>query len=143
MPYRYLEDIAIADLAFEAEGRTLEEVFQASAAALTNAMVQDVKTIDADVVKRFCIEGDDAGMLLYHFLQELVFFKDSERLFFQRHELDIGQGIPAWHMHVQAFGEEINPRKHELLADVKAVSLHNFSVRGTPGGWKASVIIDV
>ena len=27
MPYRFLEDIATGDAAFEAEGRTLEELF--------------------------------------------------------------------------------------------------------------------
>lgn len=31
MPYRYLEDIATGDAAFEAEGRTLEELFREAA----------------------------------------------------------------------------------------------------------------
>ena len=143
MPYHYRDDIAIADIAFDAEGGTIEELFQSAAAALTNAMVRDVQKIEQSIIKRFCIEGPDAEMLLYHFLQELVFFKDSERLLFQRYEVDIKRQIPDWKMHVQAFGAEIDPGKHELLADVKAVSLHNFSVRRTSEGWSADVIIDV
>jgi len=143
MTYRYHEDVAIADIAFDAEGKTVEELFQSAAAALTNAMVKDVDKIGQSVIKRFCIEGTDAEMLLYHFLQELVFFKDAERLLFQRYEVDIRQQIPEWKMHVQAYGDEIDAGKQELLADVKAVSLHNFSVWRTPEGWRADVIIDV
>ncbi len=143
MSYRYREDVAIADVAFNANGGTIEELFQSAAAALTNAMVKNLETIGQNVIKRFCIEGPDAEMLLFHFLQELVFFKDSERLLFQQYEVDIEQQIPEWKMHVQAFGEEIDPEKQELLADVKAVSLHNFGVWRTPEGWRADVIIDV
>lgn len=46
-------------------------------------------------------------------------------------------------IHVHVYGEEIGPEKHELLADVKAVSLYNFIVRRTASGWKVSAIIDV
>lgn len=143
MSYYYRDDIAIADLAFDAEGGTVEEMFQSAATALTNAMVKDVQKVEQEVVKRFCIEGPDAEMLLYYFLQELLFFKDSERLLFQRYEVDIKRRIPDWQMHVRAFGAEIDPEKHELLADVKAVSLHNFSVKRTMKGWTANVIVDV
>ena len=82
-------------------------------------------------------------MLLYRFLQELIFYKDAERLLFSCYELDIDRRIPSGIIYVRAFGEEINPEKHELLADVKAISFHNFSVQRTADGWKASVIVDV
>ena len=36
MPYRYLENIAIADAAFEAWGETMEEMFMAAADAAVN-----------------------------------------------------------------------------------------------------------
>ena len=42
-----------------------------------------------------------------------------------------------------AEGEELNMVKHELLADVKAVTFHNFKVEETDGVWKAEVILDV
>jgi SHS2 domain-containing protein len=43
----------------------------------------------------------------------------------------------------EAYGEEIDPQRHGLLADVKAVSLHNFVVEKAPEGWRATVILDV
>jgi hypothetical protein len=42
MPYRFLEDIATADIAFEARGETLEEVFTAAAEATMNVMIESL-----------------------------------------------------------------------------------------------------
>src|SRR5512147_895563 len=129
MPYRYLEDVAIADVAFEAEGKTLVELFESAALAMTNTMILDMEKLERHVIRCFEVTAENPEMLLYRFLQELVYYKDAERLLFNKFELDPEQGIPSWHLRVRAFGEEISQEKHELLADVKAVSLHNFSVR--------------
>jgi SHS2 domain-containing protein len=76
-------------------------------------------------------------------LQELVFYKDAELLLFSGYDLDISQGIGKWRLSATIRGEELSPEKHELGADVKAVSLHNFNVRKTAQGWRADVILDV
>ncbi|PYL21336.1 MAG: archease, partial [Verrucomicrobia bacterium] len=39
MPYRYLEEIGTADIAFEGTGRDLPELFRDAADAMTNVMV--------------------------------------------------------------------------------------------------------
>jgi SHS2 domain-containing protein len=143
MPYRYLEDVAIADVAFEAEGKTLRELLESAALATTNTMIGNIDKLEQKVIRGFEVTAENPEMLLYLFLQELVFYKDAERLLFNKFELDPEQGVPSWRLRVRAFGDEISQEKHELLADVKAVSLHNFSVRQTPGGWRAEVIVDV
>jgi SHS2 domain-containing protein len=141
--YRYLEDVAIADVAFEAQGKTLTELFLNAALAVTNTMVKDVGTVDQRVAKSFELDADDPEMLLYCFLQELVFYKDAELLLFSKFDLDIRRGIGRWRLIATARGEEISPEKHELGTDIKAVSLHHFNVQKTAQGWKANVILDV
>ncbi len=143
MSYRFLEDVSIADVAFEARGKTLAELFSNAARAVTNTMVKDVEAVEPRVAKNFVLEDDDPELLLYHFLQELVFYKDAELLLFSGYELDIGQENGKWRLNATVRGEEISREKHELAADVKAVSLHNFKVRKTPQGWQADVILDV
>ncbi len=143
MSYRFLEDVAIADVAFEADGKTLVELFSNAALAVTNTMVKDVDTVAQNVVKNFSLEADDPEMLLYRFLQELVFYKDAELLLFSGYGLAISQEIGKWRLKASVRGEELSPEKHELGADIKAVSLHNFRVRKTAEGWQASVILDV
>lgn len=143
MSYRFLEDVAIADVAFEANGKTLAELFSNAALAVTNTMVKDVATVEPRLVKKIDLEADDPEMLLYRFLQELVFYKDAELLLFSGYDLDIKQEIGKWRLNATVRGEELSPEKHELGADVKAVSLHNFRVWKTAEGWRADVILDV
>lgn len=143
MPYKYLEDVAIADVAFVAEGKTIKELFESSGFALTNVMIKDFGQIEQKVEKCFEIEALDIEMLLFNFLQELIFYKDAERLLFNKFELDIEQREDGWHLGAKAYGEEIDREKHELLADAKAVTLHNFKVEETAKGWMALVIVDV
>ncbi len=143
MSYRFLEDVAIADVAFEADGKTLVELFSNAALAVTNTMVKDVGTVAQKVVKNFSLEADDPEMLLYRFLQELVFYKDAELLLFSGYGLVITQEIGKWRLKASVRGEELSPEKHELGADIKAVSLHNFRVWKTAKGWQADVILDV
>ena len=143
MPYHFLEDVSIADVAFEARGKTLNELFTNAALAVTNTMVKNVKTVGQSVVKDVELEADNPEMLLYRFLQELVFYKDAELLLFSGYDFEVRREIEKWHLKAVLRGEELSRDKHELAADVKAVSLHNFKVQKTTKEWRAEVILDV
>src|SRR5438477_10398201 len=45
MPYKYLEDVGTPDIAFEATGRDLPELFRDAADATTNAMIDSLNSI--------------------------------------------------------------------------------------------------
>lgn len=143
MPYKYLEDIATADIAFEAWGNTLEEMFVAAADATMNVMVWDLKTITSQRNKKISAEADALDMLLFRFLQELIFFKDAERLLLRTPQVSITTQDGHYTLQADAEGEVLNPEKHDLVADVKAVTLHRFRVEKTSRGWEATVILDV
>jgi len=40
-------------------------------------------------------------------------------------------------------GERIDPDRHGLRADVKAVTLHGFSLVRRGSGWEATVVLDI
>jgi SHS2 domain-containing protein len=143
MPYRFLEDRTMADVAFEAEGKTLVELFTSAGLAVTATMVKDVSKIEHLATKRFSVEAENIEMLLFIFLQELIFYKDAELLLFSGFDLDISQKGEKWRLRARASGEEIDPEIHDLIIDVKAVSLHHYSVEETPDGWHAEVMLDV
>lgn len=143
MPYRFLEDVAIADVAFEATGKTVKEMLESAALAITNTMIKDMSDIEPKVKREFSIEAKDIEMLLFNMLQEIIFYKDSEMLLFNKFDLDIAPHKKSWRLDVVAHGEELDMKKHELLVDVKAVTFHNFKVEETEEGWRAQVILDV
>jgi SHS2 domain-containing protein len=143
MPYRYLEDIAIADVAFEAWGNTVEEMFVAASNATLNIMVSNLATIRPRDYRHFRIEDSPIDMLLFQSLQELVYYKDAERLLLLVRSVRIEQHASDWIAHIEAAGEKIDPRQHDLIVDVKAITLHRFSVHRTVQGWTAEVTVDV
>ena len=143
MPYKYLEDVAIADVAFEAWGATLEELFKAAADATVNLMVADLSTITSHEQRTIELEDESLDLLLFNFLQELIFYKDAQKLLLRVREIRIERSNGSFKLRAEAHGEELNPAKHELGVDVKAVTLHRFQVQETPEGWQANVILDV
>jgi SHS2 domain-containing protein len=49
-----------------------------------------------------------------------------------------------WELVATVRGEPIDPKRHALRADVKAVTYHQFEVVQTEtGGWKARVVVDI
>lgn len=143
MPYRFLEGLTMADVAFEATGKTLEEMFASAADAMMNTQVKGLKKVEPKVEKSFEIRAADEERLLHDFLQELIFYKDAERLLFSSYELKITKAGAGFTLDAKAKGEPLDMKKHELLVDVKAVTWNKFKVEKTAKGWKAVVIIDV
>jgi SHS2 domain-containing protein len=141
--YRYLEEIATADVAFEAWGATKEEAFLAAADATLNTMVEDIGTVSPREGRVFSLAAGALDLLLFELLQELVYWKDAGRLLLRVRDLRIEEAGPGYRLHADATGETIDPARHPLLADVKAVTLHRLVVERRPDGWHATVVLDV
>ncbi len=140
MPFQYLEDIAIADVAFEATGKTLEELFESCGLATMQVMV-DLEDVGRNVKKDVTIKADTIEELLKKFLDELVFIKDSELLLFSKFDAKIKKNS-AYELRATALGEKLDVNRHKLGVDVKAVTMHMFEVK-KDGVWKARVILDI
>ncbi len=141
MPYRYLEDIATGDVAFEAEGRTLEELFREAAIATFEVMV-DTKDVVAKITKEVELKNEAIDDLLFDWLSELVYLKDAEAVVFSKFNVNINKNH-AYELKASASGENINREKHSLRSDVKAVTYHMFEVKKTEEKWIARVVLDI
>jgi SHS2 domain-containing protein len=143
MSFRYLEDIATADAAFEAEGNTVEELFLSAAQAVMGVMVERIDTIEPKVEVRFHLEEQELEMLLFSFLQEIIYYKDARRLLLLVDSVEIDQESSPITLSAVTWGETLDQVKHPLLTDVKAVTMHRFRVEKTGSLWKATVILDI
>jgi len=143
MPYRYLEDIATADVAFEAWAETLEGMFVAAADATMNVMVEDLGTIDRQENRAVSLRDDALDLLLFQFLQELIYYKDAQCLLLRVSKADIQHCDDQYILQAEFYGQEIDPDKHSLIVDVKAVTLHRLSVKLSDGRFQATVVLDI
>jgi len=142
-PYRYRDDVALADAAFEAWGATLEELFVAAADATTNTMAENLEGIEDRQRRAIRAEEQSADLLLYRLLEELIYLKDAEGLLLRVPAVRIRRRDGALVLEAEARGEPIDPSRHRLQADVKAVTMHRLRVERTGGGWEASVVLDI
>lgn len=142
MSYKFHDDVAIADVAFEATGKTLEELFESCARATTVTMVKDLKTVKKTEKKEIKLKHKELDRLLHNFLQEVIFYKDADMLLFSEYNLKIDQK-DGYSLSCTCKGEKLDMKKHELLVDVKAVSWHMFRLEKTSKGWQAFIILDV
>jgi SHS2 domain-containing protein len=143
MPYEFLDNIAIADIAFTAWGATLEETFVAAADAVVGAMVDNLDSIQPQEERPLRIEHDQLDLLLFNFLQELIYYKDAEQLLLRVPQVDIVKTDGKHVLQARAWGEKLDPTRHRLEVDVKAVTLHRFQLEQTDQGWNALVVLDV
>jgi len=143
MPYHYLEEIGTADIAFEATGRDLPELFTAAADATINVMIDNLDAIESRETRQIELSSDKIDMLLFDFLQELIYFKDAKRLLLRARETHIDQKGETYFLKAKVAGERLDDTRHQQRADVKAVTLHGFSVEKQDSGWKARVLLDI
>jgi SHS2 domain-containing protein len=143
MPYHYLEEIGTADIAFEATGRDLPELFMAAADATMNVMIDNLDAIEPRETRHIELVNDKLDMLLFDFLQEFVYFKDAERLLLRVCEVSIEEKDGKFFLKAKTVGELLHAARHHQRADVKAVTLHGFSVEQQDDGWKARVLLDI
>ena len=69
--FKYLPNIATADLAFETFGENSSELFENAGLALESSMV-NLNTLNVQEVKEIKLESDNLENLLSSFLEELV-----------------------------------------------------------------------
>jgi SHS2 domain-containing protein len=143
MPYRYLEEIGTADIAFEATGRDLPELFRDAADATMNVMIDNIDAIQPRERRQMELSNDKLDMLLFDLLQELIFLKDAERLLLRIRKLHINENDEKYFLRAIAEGEPLDAERHHQRADVKAVTLHDFSVVREKRGWKSRVLLDI
>jgi SHS2 domain-containing protein len=143
MPFEYLDDVATSDVAFQAWGETVEELFVAAADAVMNVMVADLETIAPQQLRVITVAADDHEMLLFELLQELIFYKDAEQLLLRVNGVSISVAAQGLTLRADAAGEMLDPGRHDLGVDVKAVTMHRYKVEQNDRGWQAMVILDI
>ena len=85
----------------------------------------------------FVVEHEELDLLLFNFLQELIYLKDARRLLLRIASVSIDSGAAGFRLCARAMGEELNPEKHNLIVDVKAVTLYRFLLQQMRmAGWR-------
>jgi SHS2 domain-containing protein len=139
--YAFLDDVAVADCALEVEGRDLNDLFETVARAVAEIMV-DPTTIRTTMQREIALSAPSLDLLLFDWITELIFLKDSEQLILTRVSVDVS-GEVACRLLARAEGGRIDRERTALRADAKAPTFYRFGVERAVSGWRARVVIDI
>ena len=137
MPWQLVDHTA--DVALLIEAPTREALFEEAAQALMSLIVEDPGTVEERETLDFELAADDPADLLFDWLQALLVAVELRRMLLRRFRVTLeGRGLRA-----SASGERVDPARHQLAHEVKAITYHGLAVRSSRDGWQAEVIVDI
>lgn len=126
-----------ADVAVEATGGTLSEVFEGVAAGLSAAHCESIP--GGGDRFRVTVAAESREALLFDYLDELIYQRDVRRVLptDNRVEIDDSDGLT---LEATARGVDLG---RVQAREIKAVTYSEMALEPTPSGWRAYVVFDV
>ena len=140
MPFHFIENVTRADIAFEATGKTLSELFASSAQAVIEAMANP-KTILPKITKKIVKKEETVESLLFEFLEEIIYLKDVEGMVFS--DVLVLVNEKTLEATATLHGDHINTKTQELHQDVKAITMHYYKVEHKNQEWRTQIVLDI
>ena len=120
--YEYFD--VTADIGFKAYGKNLNEAFENASVAMFN-IITDTSNVSPTKEITFEITSEDNVSLLYDYLEELLFYHETEFMLFSEFNVKIDDSLC---FKATIKGEEINWDKHERKTEIKAITFHKMEV---------------
>ena len=124
-----------ADWAYRVRGENLAELFIQAALGLYSLVGMQLASGER-ITRSLQLEGIDRESLLVAWLNELLFFHESEGLGFDRLEI---QHLDKTSIQAKVTGAPTQ----QWLKDIKAVTYHNLAIRETQSGLEVTLVLDV
>jgi SHS2 domain-containing protein len=144
MGYTFPENAPQGDAAFRAWGKSLDELFLDSGNALFEIMAGTPPPVSGKKVedKEIHLNGSDPEILLFDFLNEILYYKDAESILLEPRSVHVSctEG-EEYRLKAAAHPIPLIPEK-QRGTDVKAVTLYRFYIKKITDGWEAGVLLD-
>ncbi len=141
--FQFLDDVALADLAFDAMGDCLQDLFQGATNAVIEAMA-DPQTVGSTWQQVIEKTDHDPSALLFDWLSDLVYWKDAAGVVFSNATVTLcPQDDGAWKLDGVLYGAPVDSSTQDLRDDVKGVTKHLYRLGQRGGRWVVRVVLDV
>jgi protein archease len=128
-----------SDVGVLARGRDRDEALLAASHGLVSLLVNP-EPFRALEERYFKASGTDEAAQIVNWLNEILFFFDTEGMVF------VDFAIDSWgpgEITGRAKGERFDIDRHEFRTAVKAATYHQFESHTTANGWEIRVFVDV
>jgi tRNA nucleotidyltransferase (CCA-adding enzyme) len=127
-----------ADVGLVGAGPTKAEAFRQTALALS-AVITNPRSVRPLVAVPIACRAPTDDLLLVEWLNALVYEMSVRAMLFGDFDVELSGG----HLRATAWGEPVDPDRHEPAVEVKGATLTALRLEPVPGGWRAQVVVDV
>jgi len=128
-----------ADVGLRVRADSLDALFVDAAHGLFSLIVTNLDQVKAVQEKTIRIDTSEPEYLLFDWLNELLYTFDVDQLLFSEFAVRVdARGLTA-----TCRGEPVQPDRHEMDHEVKAITYHELKVQRDGDGWMAELIIDI
>jgi SHS2 domain-containing protein len=127
-----------ADIGLVGIGPTKAEAFRQAALALT-AVVTDPAVVRPSVAVPLVCAAPNDDLLLVEWLNALVYEMSVRSMLFGDFQVE----ITGLEVRATAWGERVDPVRHEPAVEIKGATLTALRVAPVEGGWRAQCVVDV
>jgi len=128
-----------ADLGVSITGSSLIDLFENAGRTLLHLMFRIRLVKKADLI-RISISGNDLADLMNKWLSEILYLCAGENLVVTGINID---SLSPSSLKATLKTSPFNPKFHEIIRDIKAVTYHQIAVTDENGIWTARVIFDL
>jgi SHS2 domain-containing protein len=128
-----------ADMGIQVTGPTLRNLFENAAQSLMQVMIKERPAGKTSVLS-LSISGEDLSDLMVRWLGEILYLFEGDRKVVM--DIDI-HSITKTRLEATLLVAPFNPKQHEIVTEIKAVTYHQIEVARREHGWQATVIFDL
>ena len=128
-----------ADLGLRVHADSLDALFTDAARGLLAMLVANPEAVRPLQSKTITLTADEPAYLLFDWLSELLYCFETEKLLLAEFDLQIHEN----QLTATCRGEPMDPTRHHMDHEVKAITYHGLRLEQAAEGWKAEVIVDI
>jgi SHS2 domain-containing protein len=143
MPDWFREIDHTGDVGIRITAPTRTVLFERAALG-TFRVLTDLKTVQASEETHVAVDGHDPEALMVRWLSELNYRHTVDEALFSAFAVEsIEEANDGLTLTATAHGEPIDPTRHTVYTEIKAVTFHGMDIRETDDGWAVQVIFDM
>lgn len=131
------------DVGIEVSADSLPQLFERAAEG-TFHVLTDLSTVHPDTDTAITVQGRDHEALMVRWLSELNYRHTVDRHLYCDFQVEsIENAEHDVELTATVHGEAIDPDRHTVYTEIKAVTFHGLDVHRTDDGWTVQVIFDM
>lgn len=141
--FEIVDGLTSADIAVRIHAHSMEELLKTAAHAMLSILLDNPEEFNPSMQQEIEIESENEEMLVYRFLDELVFLKDAKRFLARLDDATVECVEGKCVLRGLITIDVIDIKRHRFNVDIKAVTLHGLSCTREGDEYIAQVVFDV